>query len=430
MSRKECIFAVLLLSVQAAAQTPVPVVQNPVAGANQNIIQLPDTTTQRNPSSFSVNNEAGIRYVVSSYNWIPQRPNVGLMHGMQAVLTLSPCPAGLVAPFTRIWIADGSKSEAVALSATNCALQGTDQDSITFTPANDHTATQYTLGSASQGIQEAINAANSVSINFPNQLGKVIIPPGDYTALARISILGHKQYIDANGDVLTCTMADTCVFVGDSANVNATFDVTIDGLAVRAGLSGGRQTAIEDSGQHTTLRSIGTRSSLNSGTFFSVIQIDNDQSAVIEKFDPSLARDWAHCGTDWCSVAIYGPGPFSTNPGVIWVKDSVISAQGGFNGIDNQDANTLRVSDSIVQGYPQFGIRSVGSNNNVAATLDNVYMEVGDAANPLMVGTAGFISEGFTSVMHSTAPAGKLAQFGTGNTGPVMRTTLSSTAPQ
>ena len=414
MSRNQCIFALLLLSVQAAAQTPVPVVQNPVAGANQNIIQLPDTTTQRNPSSFSVNNEAGIRYVVSSFNWIPQRPNVGLTHGMQAILTLSPCPAGLVAPFTRIWIADGSKSEAVALSATNCELQGTDQDSITFTPANDHTANQYTLGSASQGIQEAINAANSVSTNFPNQLGKVIVPPGDYTALARISILGHKQYIDANGAVLTCTMADTCVFVGDSANVNATFDVTIDGLAVRAGLSGGRQTAIEDSGQHTTLRSIGTRSSLNSGTFFSVIQIDNDQSAVIEKFDPSLARDWAHCGTDWCSVAIYGPGPFSTNPGVLWVKDSEISAQGAFNGIDNQDANTLRVSDSIVQGYAQFGIRSAGSNNNVAATLDNVYMEVGNATNPLGLGTAGFISEGFISVMHSTAPAGALPQFASG----------------
>jgi hypothetical protein len=75
MSRKECIFAILLLSVQTAAQTPVPVLQNPAAGANQNIVQLPDTTTQRNPSSFSVNNEAGIRYSVG-YNWIPQTPNV------------------------------------------------------------------------------------------------------------------------------------------------------------------------------------------------------------------------------------------------------------------------------------------------------------------------------------------------------------------
>jgi len=325
MSRKECIFAVLLLSVQAATQVSVPVVQNPAAGKNQNIVQLPDTTTQR-PSSFSANNEAGIRYVVTSYNWMPQFPNVALTHGTQAMLTLSPCPAGLVAPFTRIWIADGSKSEAVALSATNCALQGTDQDSITFTPANDHTAGQYALGSASQGIQEAINAANSVSTNFPNQFGRVVIAPNDYTALARISILGSKQYIDANGAVLTCTMADTCVFVGDSVLADSPWDVTIDGLAVRPGYTPGpsKFAAIEDNGQHTTLRGIGTRDNAGS-TFFTIIQIDDDQAAVIEKFDPSRTQGWAHCGTDWCSVAIYGPGPSGTNAGVIWVKDSNIS---------------------------------------------------------------------------------------------------------
>lgn len=29
--------------------------------------------------------------------------------------------------------------------------------------------------------------------------------------------------------------------------------------------------------------------------------------------------NWAHCGADWCSVVIYGPGG-STNSGVLWVK--------------------------------------------------------------------------------------------------------------
>ena len=112
-------------------------------------------------------------------------------------------------------------------------------------------------------------------------------------------------------------------------------------------------------------------------------------------------------------VAIYGPGPFGTNAGVLWVKDSVIAAQCTFNGIDNQDANTLRVSDTVVEGYPQFGIRAVGSNTNVAAILDNVYMEGGCTNfNPLGVGVAGFISEGYSSVMHGTAPAGLLPQFG------------------
>ena len=309
---------------------------------------------------------------------------------------------------------------------------------------NDHTAGQYTLGPASQGIQEAINAANSVSTNFPNQLGKVIIPPGDYTAKARISILGNKQYIDANGAVLTCTMADACVFVGDTGSSNTTWDVTIDGLLVRPGLAPGiplaKFPAIEDNGMHTTLRGIGTRDPSSAGpVFFTIIQVDNDQAAVIEKFDPSRTQGWAHCGTDWCSVTIYAPGPFSANAGVLWVKDSNISGQCLFNGVDNQDANTLRVSDTVVQGYPQFGIRAVGSNTNAAATLDNVYMEVGDCTNPLGLGIAGFISEGFTSVMHSTEPAGVLPQFGTGNSGMIyayyvvvnstVNTTTTTSAP-
>jgi hypothetical protein len=169
--------------------------------------------------------------------------------------------------------------------------------------------------------------------------------------------------------------------------------------------------AIEDNGQHTTLRSIGTRDNAGS-TFFTIIQIDDDQAAVIEKFDPSRTQGWAHCGTDWCSVAIYGPGPFGTNAGVLWVKDSNISGQCAFNGIDNQDANALRVSDTIVQGYPQFGIRAVGNNTNVAAILDNVHLEVGSCTNPLGTGIAGFISEGFFSVLHGTGSAGALPQFG------------------
>jgi hypothetical protein len=118
--------------------------------------------------------------------------------------------------------------------------------------------------------------------------------------------------------------------------------------------------------------------------------------------------------------AIYGPGTFATNPGVLWVKDSVISAQCAFNGIVNQDSNALRVSDTIVQAYPQFGIRAAGSNNNVAAILDNVHLEASSGCtNPLGTGMAGFISEGFFSVLHGTGSAGLLPQFGNGSAGPV-----------
>jgi len=416
MLRKECIFAVLLLSVQAAAQNTKPVYQDPTA--SQSIVQPSGTGF-----SFSPSNEAGIVYAVPSYNWPTQSPNTNLTNVSLNTVTLNPCPAGLLVlsglqPFTRIWIADNNISEGVAISSTTCPLQGGGTGTISFSTVNNHTALAYKLGSASQGIQEAINVANSASANFPNQLGKVIIPPGDYTAMARISILGHKQEIQASGAVLTCTMADTCLFIGDPVNPGAAWDVTVDGLTVRPGLAAGKQAAIEDNGQHATLRNIGTRDNASS-TFFTIIQIDDDQAAVIEKFDPSRTQGWAHCSTDWCSVAIYGPGPLGTNAGVLWVKDSNISAQGAFNGIDNQDANALRVSDTVVQGYPQFGIRARGSNNNVAAILDNVHLEVGNSTNPLGVGIAGFISEGFFSVLHGTGSAGLPPQFFNTGTGTI-----------
>jgi len=333
-----------------------------------------------------------------------------------------------VQPFTRIWLSgttsSGSATEAVTVTATTCPLQGGSSGTVTFQPLNSYFS-GYKLGSASQGIQEAINAANITSSTITvAQLGKVIIPPGEYTAKARISILGHKQYIDANGGVLTCAMADTCVFVGDTGSANTTWDVTIDGLLVRPGLAPGiplaKFPAIEDNGQHTTLRGIGTRDPSSAGpVFFTIIQIDNDQSAVIEKFDPSRTQGWAHCSTDWCSVALFAPGPFGTNAGVLWVKDSNISGQCFFNGIDNQDANALRVSDTVVQGYPQFGIRATGSFNNVAALLDNVHLEVGDCSNPLGTGIAGFISEGFFSVLHGTGSAGLPPQFFNTGTGTI-----------
>jgi len=297
MSRKECIFAVLLLSVQAAAQSN-PVYQNPTM--NQNIVQPPGT-------SFSANNEAGI-YYSPSYYW--SQSYVGSLKPGTNKVTLTTCPAGMlvlaspVQPFTRIWLSGGGNSEAVVITATTCPLQGggNGTQTITFTNVNNYPS-GYTLSSASQGIQEAINAANITLNSSSPQFGKVIIPPGAYTALARISILGNKQYIDANGAVLTCTMADTCLFVGDPGggqNANITTDVTIDGLAVQAGYAG-RYTAIEDDASHTTLRGISTRNSSGSYTFFSIIQIDNDQSAVIEKFNPGSQNNWAHCGTDWCS---------------------------------------------------------------------------------------------------------------------------------
>jgi hypothetical protein len=427
------LIAMALISIAASGQTN-PVYQSPTG--SQAIVQPPNT-------NFSANNEAGIVYAVPSYNWT-QQFSQALAAGQMANVKLNSCPAGLwvppplpsgANPFTRILLvgAGGSPKEVVVLIApstgdTPCPLQGGISGGpyyVAFTPQDSY-PNGFTLSSASQGLQEAINAANFTPNNYTNspQLGNVVIPPGEYATQARISILGSKQHIDAGGAVLTCNVADTCLGVGDipvngSSNPNFTIDVTIDGLAVRPGYAG-KYSAIEDNGQHTTIRGISPRNSAGGSappSFYSLVQVDNDQAAVIEKFNADGNTNWAHCGADWCSVVVYGPGG-AGNSGVLWVKDSVLGWQCAFNGIDNQDGNTLRVSDSIVQANPQFSIRARGSNNNPSAILDNVYFDPGDCVkyNPLGLGVAGLISEGFVSVVHGMQPSGALPVFATSQT--------------
>ncbi len=66
------------------------------------------------------------------------------------------------------------------------------------------------------------------------------------------------------------------------------------------------------------------------------------------------------------------------------------------NGVDNQNANTMRISDSVIRSQAQFGVRSMGVYSNVPnVELDDVYFEVAGCANsnPLGTGEAGLIVE-------------------------------------
>ena len=99
-----------------------------------------------------------------------------------------------------------------------------------------------------------------------------------------------------------------------------------------------------------------------------------------------------------CNPVIYAPGPFATFPGVGWLKNLNISLQCGGNGIDWQAGNTLRISDSVVQGYAQYGVRAGTKRGGYGGfELINVYQEVGNCKNPLgKIGQAGVIAQGGT----------------------------------
>jgi hypothetical protein len=489
MSRKESLFAVLLLSVQLSAQDTKPVYQDPAATASQNIVQQPGTI-------FSANNFAGILYVVPSvvggYNW-SQSSSGTIMPG-QNVITLTPCPAGILAPMsgsvfqpnTELWLQGGGGSaEAVLVTSTNtCPLEGGPSGTVTFVAVNRHTG--YTIGSASSGIQEAINAANFTtnnnnSSNPSPQNGLVVIPPGEYTVNARITVLGNRQYLAGSGAILTCNMLDACLFIGDYNNSNLTSDVTIDGLSFRPGGPGDTFTMVEDNGQHSTIRNIRGQNTTATAApfprFNSMLQVDNDQSTVVDGLDANTypttvsgASSWASCAPSGtytsCSSIVQGANNAvngNANASVIWIKNSALDAGCSANGVDlgtggggsgatatatissgvvtgvtvtnggtgytsafpvtfsgsntstasgfatvsggivtgvlvsrggsgytapmvsfaGGFANTLKITDTIVQAYPQFGIRYRATYPNLGLVLDNVYQEVGDCVNPV-----------------------------------------------
>jgi hypothetical protein len=383
---------------------------------SQNIAQPAGT-------QFSANNISGIRYVTPSDNWL-QNPSGSLAAGANTV-TLSPCPRGLTVYTyagvqTYIYISGVGTPEAALMTSTTCTQGGGSTGTITFTAASSHSS-GYSIGSASQGVQEAINAAAFVT-NFGGgtaEQGTVIIPPAQYTWQARVTVPAPGMEIDFSGSVVSCQMADTCLIVGSVAHGTSVWDVTIKKFTGQAACNNCNYPMIEDSAQKTRLIGIGTVNpfplgSLTSGSSFgSLIQVDNDQAAVIDGLSAYQAR-WSHCTTSFCSVAIKGAGG-SGNAGVLWIKNSNMNLGCGANGVDNQNQNTLRISDSVIESQAQFGVRATSTYGNVPAVeLDNVYFEVAGCtnSNPLGIGIAGLIVEGgFATVKSSVGPTGASQLF-------------------
>jgi hypothetical protein len=174
---------------------------------------------------------------------------------------------------------------------------------------------------------------------------------------------------------------------------------------------------IEDAGQHSHIFDVATVNpnpvgTITSGSSFgSLIQVDNDQAAVIDALDAGNAR-WPHCDATFCSVAVYGKGE-TGNAGVLYIKNSNLSLSCSMNGVDNQGQNTLRISDSVIQGQAQFAVRSIGKySNNPNVELDNVYGEACGNSNPLGIGSAGLIvGSGYASIKNSVGPVGSAQLF-------------------
>ncbi len=392
------------LGIVPGQQIPLNAIQTALNDAG---LTSSSSTPGETPSAPVVNTAA--------YAW-QQSPANPLKVGLNTV-NMSPCPRGVngTDAWHYLYISGAGTPEAVLITGGTCT-SGAASGTVQFTAAFAHPA-GYKLESATGGVQEAVNVA-VVQGSAGQTSRSIMIDPKEYVFYARLSIRASGVTISASGATITCAMKDTCIMVGDPSSATLFNGIKIQGLRLRAGVSNGTWPAIVDNAQGSALSNLAAANAANAGDSFGyLIQVNNDQAALIDQLNAG-SGSWSRCDSTFCSTAIFGPGPFSVNAGVIWVQNSNLSFQCAANGIDNQDGNTLQVSNTVVQGYAQFGIRSYQVYNNPSVQLNNVYEEVGDCTNPLGTGIAGLIAEGgYAQVSGGVGPAGSLPQYaGTGQT--------------
>jgi len=156
-----------------------------------------------------------IKYA-TDFAWT-QNPTADLSAPGTKTVTLAACPPGVSAAEQQyyVYISTTGTPEAVLITGGTCAgnaLTGT----LQFTTVNAHAA-GYAVGSASGGLQEALIAARFTPTNpaGSSQSGKVIVPPGEMKAFARVSIRASNVTVDFSGSIVECWMNDTCIYVGD-----------------------------------------------------------------------------------------------------------------------------------------------------------------------------------------------------------------------
>jgi hypothetical protein len=307
-------------------------------------------------------------------------------------VTLSACPPGVRGDEPDFWlyVSGTGTPEAVKVTGGSCNADGK-PGTLQFTTSGPHPA-GYRISSASDGLQEALIAGRMTPTNPPGiaQSGKIVVAPGEYKLHARVSVRASNQTIDFSGSIVECYMDDACIYVGDPANSNTVLDVTLVNVSTRVS---------------------------KVGTFGAYVQVDDDQGFLLDGLSTGLGYG-VRCDATFCGSYVTAPGPFNKWSAVGWLKNLNLSPQCQGNGVDWQSGNTLRISDSVIQGYNQFGIRTgVARGGYGPSALENMYMEAGNCKNELgNTGAAGVIAQGQRlSWSGGEGPQGRIPMFA--NTG-------------
>ena len=190
---------------------------------------------------------AGVTYATTALNW-SQTLSTSLTGGVQNTLTLTPCPVGIDTTSGagyQVLLNGGGNTETVNLITTaGGCTPGAASGLITFTPFFSYPA-GATIGSASGGLQETLNAACGVNPTpWKNSQCNITIPAnGANSSINTYNIAGtlyfhsNQSLLNGYGTTLSCTGRGPCLQIGDLTSSNDYANDTVQGLSFRSPLN-------------------------------------------------------------------------------------------------------------------------------------------------------------------------------------------------
>lgn len=211
------------------------------------------TNTAPGARGSKARNAQNTQAVETGYNWSIGNIPVALTAGIQAAVTLTPCPLGVDTSGSPnlggpnggypVYIADAASpanSESVSVTGGTCTSAAS-SGTVAFTPYFSHTMSTYSIGSSSSGIQETINIACGTNVlPFLNGGCQVVIPatgPGNYSGYDvydTIYFHANESALNAYGATLNCHGRGPCLQVGDLLSSNDYVVNTIEGISFRS----------------------------------------------------------------------------------------------------------------------------------------------------------------------------------------------------
>ena len=417
---------------------------------------------------------AGITYATTALTWV-QTISSSLTGGAPATVTLSPCPIGVDTTSGDgydVLISGSGNSEAVSVvaSAGSCT-SGAASGTISFTPFFSYPA-GYTIGSASAGIQETLNAACGTDpISSKNALCNVTIPangPGYPNHLLNTYNIAGTIYLHSNQSILTgygvslnCNERGPCLQIGDLTNSNDYTDNTIAGLSFRSptnlsnspAFAGTAITQTQRLSQVTTITTA-TPHGLRPGDMVTILFTDNNAfwgDAIITTTPSPTTFQYAHSGAD---IAVQStPGVValayeavldnSLNTRLIDVSYDRIGENGSFNNffdlwddenavIDHFNNNGISLNDSATwSGSFVFSAGNQGASRQIAPviTLRDSTITANYSNGVTAYNSNGLYVE--NTVLQATGPWQVYSSNSTGNyQGAYLKNIYSESGPQ